>query len=93
MDFERFLTALSTVLDLSPSAIGESLRQEFNENDENIQIGKYAVYYSQRGPIDAIVNNEDKMLIDTSGTKLRFGELALVEIGDFLISSIIMHRK
>jgi hypothetical protein len=92
-DFERFLAALSSALGLSPSTLWESLRQGFDEDDENIQVGKYVVYYSQRGPVDEMVGDENAMLINTSGTKLRFSESALAEIGNFPIADFILYRK
>jgi hypothetical protein len=40
-----------------------------------------------------MVAREDVMLINTDGTKLRFGESILTEIGDFPISDFILYRK
>jgi hypothetical protein len=99
VDFSRFLTDWSPSIGVSPSALWEitcmGLRQSVEQNDGIIKLefGEYVAYYSQVFPVEKMVADGDSMLINTDGTKLRFRESASVEIGEFNLSSFVMHRK
>jgi hypothetical protein len=95
VDFSRFLEEWALIAGVDADMLWEILSMGFKDGeDAMLESDSYALRYTQVLPMeeDAIIN-EGGMLINGSGTKLRFAESSQVELADFPFSQFIMSRK
>ncbi|MDR1232361.1 MAG: hypothetical protein LBK61_13290 [Spirochaetaceae bacterium] len=95
IDFSQLLSDWSSASGVSEGALWELLGLMFVQNDEftKSELGDNVLYFSMAIPVDDMIADKDRLYINTSGTKLRFGDSPPDEIGNFASSDLVMRRK
>jgi hypothetical protein len=92
IDFSRTMDEWSRQSGVSADIIWELLSSGF-AGQENVEISAYSISGTDTSSEEDIIDEENPIFINESGTKLRFTDLRQAGSGDFSIPRLVLYRK